>query len=106
MVQSDDLGDYVTLVSVTITGIPDVSNCRNSSSLMSTSGCSSLEALAATWTLGMPVLLSAALKRITKISCNKALVKTTENMVVKSLSWKMEIYVRKTLNCSTKCSGL
>jgi hypothetical protein len=51
---------YVTLVSVMITGTPDVSNCRNSSSLMSTSGCSSVAALAVTLTLGIPVLLKAA----------------------------------------------
>lgn len=52
----------ITLVRVTMTGTADVSNCRNSSSLMSTSGCSSLDALAATETTGIPVLIKAALK--------------------------------------------
>ncbi|KAH7574599.1 hypothetical protein JRO89_XS03G0318400 [Xanthoceras sorbifolium] len=41
---------------------PEVSNCRNSSSLMSTSGCSSFDASAAICTLGMPVLLKAAFR--------------------------------------------
>ena len=50
----------VTFVNVTMTGTPDVSNCKYSSSLMSTSGGSSEEALAATLTLGIPVLLRAA----------------------------------------------
>lgn len=50
-----------TFVSVTITGILDVSNCRYSSSLMSTSGGSSPDTSPATWTLGIPVLLKAAL---------------------------------------------
>ena len=51
---------HVTLASVTMTGTPDVSNCRNSSLLTSTSGCSSFDVPAATWTLGIPVLLKAA----------------------------------------------
>lgn len=41
-----------------------MSNCKNSSSLMSISGSSSPEALAATLTLGMPVLLKAAFGNI------------------------------------------
>lgn len=49
-----------------MTGIPDVSNCRNSSSLKLTSGCSSLVVSAATSTLGMAVLLKAAFAKKTK----------------------------------------
>lgn len=50
----------LTLVKVTMTGTAEVSNCKNSSSLMLTSGCSSDEAPTPTSTLGMPVLVNAA----------------------------------------------
>lgn len=46
-----------------MTGTPEVSNCKNSSSLTSTSG-SSAEDPRATLTFGMPVLLNAAYKKM------------------------------------------
>lgn len=61
-INARDSSLFVTFVNVTITGNLLVSNCRNSSSLMSTSGCSSEDTPEATWTFGRPVLLKAAWK--------------------------------------------
>ena len=50
---------HITLVNVMITGTLEVSNCRNSSLLTSTSGSSSDAALRETLTFGIPVSLKA-----------------------------------------------
>lgn len=56
--------NQITFVKVMITGTLEVSNCRNSSSLTSTSGSSSDEVLAEIVTFGIPVSLKATWMQI------------------------------------------